>query len=65
MNKAGVFFDVYVVHPSLCVIAGMASNIGYGGNLKSNAWWIVLARRFKRLFQLRRKRFYETLVVRR
>jgi hypothetical protein len=38
MNKAGVFFDVYVVHPSLCVIAGMASNIGYGGNLKSNAW---------------------------
>jgi GR25 family glycosyltransferase involved in LPS biosynthesis len=65
MKKAGAFSDIYVVHPSPCTIAGMASNIGYGGNLKSNAWWIVLARRLKRMVQLRRKRFYETLVVQR
>lgn len=65
MKKAGVFSGIYVVHPSPCRIAGMASNIGYGGHWKSNSWLIVLARRFKRQLQRRRQRFYETLVVRR
>lgn len=65
MKKVGIFSNIYAVHPSPCAIAGMASNIGYGGGLKSNQWWVVLARRFKRIVQLRRNQVYETLVVRR
>lgn len=65
MKNDGIFSNIYAVHPSPCSIAGMASNIGYGGGMKSNQWWVVWARRLKRMVQLRRNQFYETLVVRR
>lgn len=65
MKNQGVLPCVYVVHPSPCSIAGMASNIGYGSAWRSNAVWIVLARRLKRLIQRSRQQVYETLVVRR
>lgn len=65
MKKHGVFPNIYVVHPTPVQIAGMASNIGYGSAWKSNALWVVLIRRLKRLIQRSRKKFYETLIVRR
>lgn len=65
MKNHGVLPCVYVVHPSPCSIAGMASNIGYGSAWRSNAVWMVLVRRLKRLIQRSRQQVYETLVVRR
>ena len=65
MKNNGVFSHIYVVHPSPVQIAGMASNIGYGSAWKSNALWVVMARRLKRLIQRRRQNIHEKLIVRR
>jgi len=63
MKKHGVFPNIYVVDPTPVQIAGMASTIGYGSAWKSNALWVVWARRFKRLIQQIRQKVYETLIV--
>lgn len=64
MKSEGVLPCVYVVHPSPCSIAGMASNIGYGSTWIGNAKWLILIRRLKRFVQRTRKQTYETLTFR-
>lgn len=61
MKRRKVFSSIYVVHPSPCRVAGLASNIGYGGDSNSNALWVVWARRLKRMILRSRGDFYETL----
>ncbi len=65
MKNQGVIPCVYVVHPSPCSIAGMASNLGYGSEWQSNAIWLVLLRRLKRWILRRRKKIHEDIIVRR
>lgn len=64
MRKENIFRSIYVVHPAPARISGMASNIGYDSRSRSNALWIVLARRVKRLIQRKRQRLYEDLTIR-
>ncbi len=64
MRRKHYFSEIYVVHPSPCQIAGLASNIGYGNDSKSNAILMVWARRLKRIFNRNRKQFYESLSFR-
>lgn len=63
MKRRRVFSSIFVVSPSPCRVAGLASNIGYGGDLNSNALWVVWARRLKRMFLRSREDFYETLKI--
>lgn len=64
MRSNGVFPAIYAVDPSPCTIAGMASNIGYGGEWRSNSVLAVWLRRIKRLLQRSRNRFHETITLR-
>lgn len=64
MKKHGVFKEIYVVHPSPCQIAGFATTLGYEGSLRSNNFFVILARRLNRLMHRRVKKLYETVKIR-
>lgn len=63
MMRAGAFSEIYVVHPSPCSIAGMASSIGYGG-YSGNSLIARLARRLKRIISRFRGDIFERLETR-
>lgn len=63
MKRNGVFASVYILHPSPCRMAGMASNIGYGGRWKNNSVFFILARRLRLVIRRLIKHHYDSVVI--
>lgn len=63
MKQDGVFKNIYVVHPAPCSTGSLASNIGYGGEVRSNSPMIMLLRKLRRFLRRKQKKIYETLQV--
>ncbi len=54
MQNAGLFSSIYLVHPSPCNIAAMASTIGYGNSYRKNTPIFRLIRKLNRLLNKHR-----------